>query len=180
MNDSDAIRLCRNGTTEAFRHVVERHQGQAINHAAAIVGHLEDAQDVVQEAFIDAYRALNEFDCARQFYPWFYTLLRNRCYKRLQSRRRDAQAMAALALIQERGTQASGENELDTALRRLGAEDRELILLKHLDGLTYAELAERLGIPAGTVMSRLYAARLRLRDFIAAGAVHAGKDRSTV
>ena len=90
MDDQEAIERCRKGENEAFRYIVERYQRLAVNHATAILGNREDALDAAQEAFIDAFRALGNFDKARQFYPWFYVLLRNRCYK-LMARRRETE-----------------------------------------------------------------------------------------
>ena len=81
MDDQEAIERCRAGDKEAFRHVVERYQTEAIGHAIAILGSREDAMDAVQEAFIDAFKALDRLDLTRRFYPWFYVILRNRCYK---------------------------------------------------------------------------------------------------
>ena len=81
MDDEAAIEKCRAGNNEAFRHVVERYQAEAIGHAIAILGNREDAMDAVQEAFIDAFQALDRVDLTRRFYPWFYVILRNRCYK---------------------------------------------------------------------------------------------------
>jgi RNA polymerase sigma factor (sigma-70 family) len=82
MDDRAAIERCMAGDNDAFRHIVERYQGQAIGHAVAILGNGEDALDAVQEAFIDAFQALGRLDLSRRFYPWFYVVLRNRCYKR--------------------------------------------------------------------------------------------------
>jgi RNA polymerase sigma factor (sigma-70 family) len=81
MDDETAIEKYLNGEREEFRYLVESYQRQAIGHAAAILGNFADAPDAVQEAFIDAFRALKNFDRTRRFYPWFYVLLRNRCYK---------------------------------------------------------------------------------------------------
>ncbi len=75
MDDSAAIERCQNGDREAFRYLVECYQGQAVGHAVAILGNREDALDAVQEAFIDAFKALARFDRTRRFYPWFYVLL---------------------------------------------------------------------------------------------------------
>lgn len=88
MADKAAIERCRAGDKDAFRHVVERYQVEAIGHAAAILGNREDAMDAVQEAFIDSFRALDRIDLTRQFYPWFYIILRNRCYKLAAGRKR--------------------------------------------------------------------------------------------
>ena len=170
MDDLSAIQRCRTGDKEAFRHLVERYQGEAIGHAAAILGGRADAPDAVQEAFIDAFRALDRFDPARRFYPWFYTLLRHRCFKLAAGRRRrEASSLEETDILAAAGAGPAPEErlQLEAALIELSPEDRELITLRHLDGLSYQELAERLSIPQGTVMSRLYHARRRLRDELA-------------
>ena len=166
MDDLTAIQMCRQGDREAFRYLVERYQRQATGHAAAILGHLDDAMDAVQEAFIDAFGSLDRFDTARKFYPWFYVLLRNRCYKLLASRKRHEAIGLEETVIFAPASGASQEDMiwLEVALMELDAEDRELITLKHLDGLSYEELAERLEVAEGTVMSRLYHARKRLTE----------------
>ena len=166
MDDESAIRACRAGDRQAFRHLVEKYQGQAIGHAVGILGNREDALDAVQDAFIDAFQALNRFDLSRSFYPWFYVLLRNRCYKALAAVARQKTDSIEQAEILEPSEITPYEELLllDRALRELDPQDREIITLKHLDGLSYEELSERLGIPAGTVMSRLFHARNRLRE----------------
>jgi RNA polymerase sigma-70 factor (ECF subfamily) len=78
MDDQTAIEKCRAGDKEAFRHVVEHHQAEAIGHAIAILGNRADAMDAVQDAFIDTFQALDRIDLTRRFYPWFYVILRNR------------------------------------------------------------------------------------------------------
>src|SRR5512145_924354 len=93
MDDQVSIEKCIEGDHDAFRDLVERYQRQAVSHATAILGHRDDALDAAQEAFIDAFRALKNFDKARPFYPWFYVLLRNRCYK--QRSRRGTRAESA-------------------------------------------------------------------------------------
>lgn len=169
MDDRTAIERCRAGDKDAFRHVVERYQAEAIGHAMAILGNREDAMDAVQEAFIDTFRALDRIDLSRRFYPWFYIILRNRCYK--LAARRKKQEMSTLPEMEIVAPASSIRPEhtmlLERAMRELPAEDRELITLRHLDGLSYEELAERLEVPQGTIMSRLYYARKRLRDRLA-------------
>jgi len=166
MEDGSAILACRAGDRQAFRHLVERYQAQAIGHAIGILGNREDARDAVQDAFIDAFQALKRFDASRSFYPWFYVILRNRCYKSASARSRENTKSIEETEILEPSARTSYEEVLllEWALRRLALEDREIITLKHLDGLSYEELSERLGIPAGTVMSRLFHARRRLRE----------------
>lgn len=163
MDDEISIEKCRNGEREAFRHLVEKYQRQAISHATAIVGSREDALDAAQEAFIDAFRALKQFDSSRPFYPWFYVLLRNRCFK-LAARKRETESIDETVIVAPNSTaQSERILALENALRSLDMEDREIVTLKYFDGLSYNELAERLQIPKGTVMSRLFHARKKLQ-----------------
>lgn len=163
MDDSAAIKRCRHGEQEAFRHLVELYQRQAIAHATAILGNREDAQDAVQDAFIDAFRSLKSFDESRAFYPWFYVLLRNRCYK-LAGRRRETEDIEEAEIVAPKSNVPTEDTiALERALRSLDFEDREIVMLKYFDGLSYDELAERLQIPRGTVMSRLFHARRKLQ-----------------
>jgi RNA polymerase sigma-70 factor, ECF subfamily len=163
MDDSTAIKRCRVGETEAFRYLVELYQRQAIAHATGILGNREDAQDAVQEAFVDAFRSLKTFDESRAFYPWFYVLLRNRCYK-MAARRRETENIGETEIVAPKSDVPREDTiALERALRSLDSEDREIVTLKYLDGLSYDELAERLQIPKGTVMSRLFYARRKLQ-----------------
>ncbi len=166
MDDQTAIEKCRAGDKDAFRHLVEHYQAEALGHAVAILGNREDAMDAVQEAFIDAYQALDRLDLTRRFYPWFYVILRNRCYKLAHKRGEGAVSSSDEMEILAPATTIQPEDKmlLERSLLELAAEDRELITLRHLDGLSYQELAERLQVPQGTIMSRLYYARKSLRE----------------
>jgi RNA polymerase sigma-70 factor (ECF subfamily) len=163
MDDTAAIRRCVDGDTEAFRHLVERYQSRAIAHAAAILRDRDDGLDAVQEAFVDAFRFLDKFDITRPFYPWFYVLLRNRCYK-MAARNRPADSLDEMDLLApQSGLTDDDRLSLEKALRLLPAEFREIVTLKYLSELSYDELAEHLQIPKGTVMSRLFHARRQLQ-----------------
>ena len=169
MEDADAVRRCRTGDGDAFRHLVERYQRRALAHARALTGNDGDAADAAQEAFLDAFRHLGTFDAARSFYPWFYVLLRNRCFKQRARDRGRTTADPPADAAAPPGRPREELHDLQRALDRLDPNDRELIVLKHLDGWTYDELAERLEIPRGTVMSRLFHARQRLQALISGG-----------
>ncbi len=169
MDDQTAIEKCRAGYKEAFRHLVERYQAEAIGHAIAILGNREDALDAVQEAFIDCFQALDRVDLTRRFYPWFYVILRNRCYKLFHGlKKREIGTLDEMEILAPAASIQPEESMLlEEAMLELPTEDRELITLRHLDGLSYQELAERLEVPQGTIMSRLYHARKKLRDRLA-------------
>ena len=158
MDDVAAIRCCRQGDANAFRHLVERYQTEAMGHA-------------LQEAFLSAYGALGGFDEKRRFYPWFYTILRNCCWK-LAARRgkHEASALEAVEILASTGGGTVEDRlALEQGLRELSPESREILTLRHLDGLSYEELAARLGLPVGTVMSRLFYARKELRERLGGG-----------
>ena len=163
MDDAAAIRSCRSGDANAFRYLVERYQKQAMAHAVAILGNRTDAEDALQEAFLDAYRALDRFDEGRSFYSWFYTILRYRCWKLVGSRNRQDTAAEDVEILAASGVNLDQTLALGEALARLQVESREILTLRHLDGLSYEELSVRLGIPIGTVMSRLFYARKQLQ-----------------
>jgi RNA polymerase sigma-70 factor (ECF subfamily) len=169
MDDLVVIRMCMAGDKDAFRYLVERYQSEAMGHALGILADREDALDAVQEAFFDAYQAIGRFDTSRQFYPWFYTILRNRCFKLIVGRKKRVGMILDEEVILAAVSEVPPEDRvaLQRALLELSSEERELVTLKHLDGLSYEELAERLEIPKGTVMSRLYHARKRLREKLA-------------
>jgi RNA polymerase sigma-70 factor (ECF subfamily) len=162
MDDAEAVRQCRAGQVDAFQHLVRRYQGRALAHGRALTGNDADAADAAQEAFIDAFRSLHQFDVSREFYPWFYVLLRHRCLKQRTRAGTRSESGPLPERAAPQGPPAEQAIDLRTALAGLDRADQELIVLKHLDGWTYHELAAMLEIPQGTVMSRLFNARRKL------------------
>ena len=163
MDDAEAIKRCQQGDRESFRHLVERYQKRAVGHAMAILFNRNDAEDAVQEAFLDAFKAIGTFDTSRTFYQWFYVLLRNRCYKMTAGRRPTQSLDEAVLVTSQRGVADDTRIELEKALESLTPEEREIVCLKYFSGLSYDDLATHLQIPLGTVMSRLFNARRRLQ-----------------
>jgi RNA polymerase sigma-70 factor (ECF subfamily) len=167
MDDAETIKKCQQGDREVFRHLVERYQRQAVAHATAILLNRDDAEDAVQEAFIDAFKAIGTFDTSRTFYSWFYVLLRNRCYKLTAGRRPTESLDEALLVNAQPGAADDTRLALEKALHSLTREEREIVWLKYFSGLSYDDLATHLQIPRGTVMSRLFYARQRLKGKLA-------------
>jgi RNA polymerase sigma-70 factor, ECF subfamily len=165
------IHRCQHGDREAFEPIVQRYRGRAASFALAWTGSAEDALDLSQEAFVRAFRAIHRFDPARPFYPWLHRILRNLCLNHLSR----AFRLHEVPLVPEvehadcsPGPDAVLERteicrEVWEGIRRLGTRDREILILREFQGLTYAEIAVVLDIPRGTVMSRLHEARQRLR-----------------
>ena len=171
--EQQAIEHCLGGQKDAFRPLVESYFPRAVRLARAMVGNTEDARDLAQEAFIAAYRALPKMTPGRPFYPWLRGILLNRCRMFLRTRRRAT--MRRVAAAERPGHWAIGVADTYTpakrrtadlvrrALKELGPEDREILVLKHMEGYSYDELAAALGIGRGTVASRLYRARHRMQ-----------------
>lgn len=180
------IRRCQEGDREAFAPLVLRYRQRATGFALAWTGSTEDALDLSQEAFARAFRAIRRFDLARPFYPWLHRILRNLCLNHLSRafRLREVPLVAAW----DRSDGAEGADSLLEreeacrqvweGIRRLGPRDREILILREFQGLTYAEIAVVLEIPRGTVMSRLHQARLRLRQELEPYVTPAGRRRS--
>ena len=165
----------RAGDAEAFGTLVERHMRRAYGAALALVNRREDALDLSQEAFARAFRARRTLDPGRPFYAWLYQILRRLCFNFLRDRRTRARRLAAGAgwLAEEAAGRAAPppdraferaevQRRVAAAIQRLPAREREVIALKDFEGLTYREIGALVGIPTGTVMSRLYSARQRL------------------
>ena len=172
MSDSALVMDIGAGDKKAFKELVERHKKTAFRVALGLVGNKDDAYDISQEAFLRVYRSARRFDSAKPFLPWFYTIISNLCKTWLRRRsNRDYKMVdiddASYLLVSEddpelalvRKQQAA---RLREALMKLSFNDREIVMLQHFRGMSYDEIAEMLGIPRGTVMSRLYYARKRL------------------
>jgi RNA polymerase sigma-70 factor (ECF subfamily) len=144
--------------TEAFRHLVDAYQAACADPDPQRRGcGRGDAGRLRRRV-----PAPGTFDPARPFYPWFFVLLRNRCLK--QRSRRGTRWEIADVEAAPRVDPGMSEQHLDLwrAIDRLASDEAELVVLKHIEGWTYDELSASLGVPRGTVMSRLYAARQRL------------------
>ena len=165
LDDAAAIQKCKQGSANAFRFLVERYQAEAMGHAIAITGNRQDAEDAMQEAFLRAYSYLQHFDETRRFYPWFYSILRNCCWKLTgRSEREKTDTLENPELLASNSSSRLEERlALEQALASMSPQNREILTLRHLDDLSYEELSSRLEIPLGTVMSRLFYARKELR-----------------
>ncbi|HUF48972.1 MAG TPA: sigma-70 family RNA polymerase sigma factor [Vicinamibacterales bacterium] len=173
-DEGNLVRQAQAGDAEAFGRLVTRYMRPAYFAALGLVGSREDALDLSQEAFARAFRARRTLDPERPFYPWCYAILRRLCFNFLRDRRRRARKLEEGAGWLEAQSAAQFEDPARAAERRedqrrvadalaaLPDHDREVLVLKEFEGLKYREIAVLVGVPMGTVMSRLYAARQRL------------------
>jgi RNA polymerase sigma-70 factor (ECF subfamily) len=168
-----------------FELLVTPHLSRAYNLARLLVGDSSDAEDLVQEAGLRAFRALDGFQ-GGDSKTWLLVIVRNLCYSFL-ARRRGSENVIAFEEEQHSDVHASATPEatllqntnaedLRRAIQELPTEFRETLVLREMEELSYRELAEITGVPVGTVMSRLARARQQLRRRLAGrerGADHA-------
>lgn len=132
----------------------------AMAYARAIIGNRHDAEDAVQDAVLKGMQAFGNFRATQPFKPWWLTILRNTCKDRLRYSRRWLRTLQGwVQSFYHADAETSSHEDVVRTLQRLPHLQREILELKYLTGSTYAEIAEILGIPQGTVMSRLHSAR---------------------
>jgi RNA polymerase sigma-70 factor (ECF subfamily) len=173
LDEAAAVRLCRRGDPAGLGTLVQLHQRRALRVAVLITRDPLLAEDVVAESFLTAFRRIGSFDTARPFGPWFHRVVANAALKTLQRRARertpgpDDDPFGELpdpAPEHDRSLlQAEDAGELRAALAQLPARQRAAIVLRYYADLNEAEIAEALGIPRGTVKSRLFNGLARLR-----------------
>src|SRR5262245_37899772 len=179
-DDSRLIAECLAGDTTAFGELVRRYQDRLYNTVYRLVGNAEDARDVVQDAFLNAYQSLDSFKGDAQFFTWLYRIAFNtsvslkrkqRVVLRIETGAAEGGAHEPIDPSESSRPghaleQAEEERRLHEALQRLSAEHRAVLVLKDLEGLKYEEMAEALQVPVGTVRSRLHRARMELRALL--------------
>jgi RNA polymerase sigma-70 factor, ECF subfamily len=172
-HESQLIERVRCGDGAAFDALVRRHMQRAFQLAHRILGQREDAEDLVQEAFVAALEHIDSFDVRRPFAPWFFRIVVNRA---LNARKRAARlatepvhadlpaaGISTSAAVEEREFQEC----VRRALERLPDRQRTIIQLSGFDGLSSTDIGAVLGMPAGTVRWELHQARRALRDELA-------------
>ena len=180
-DEASLLARLRAGDDEAYRAFFDAHSDRALRVAAGVLGDQNEAMDVVQESFIKCFRSVSRFEGKSKLSTWFRRIVTNTALDHLRARRhrRERDGHEALdAVAQERSAdktprpeEAAEANELDAMLKqaiaRLPEAQRQVLTLFAHGGLTYAEIAEELDIPVGTVMSRLHHARRQLREALA-------------
>jgi RNA polymerase sigma-70 factor (ECF subfamily) len=181
VNDDDRrlIAECLGGQRDAFGELVSRYQARLYNAALRLVQSPDDAADVVQDAFLSAYQALHTFKGDAEFFTWLYRIAFNTAIS-LKRKKRPTTSLEAnkgeagidpddpSEYVKPGASleRTEDERQLSEAISRLSAEHREVLLLKDIEGLKYEDIAELLGVPIGTIRSRLHRARLELRELL--------------
>ncbi|QDU98462.1 sigma-70 family RNA polymerase sigma factor [Lignipirellula cremea] len=165
------------GDTEAFGRLVQKHQDRLFNTLCHVVGCREEAEDIAQEAFVQAFVKLETFRRDSAFYTWLYRIAFNLAVSHgRRNRRRTASSL-------DQSREATGDEPTDpqegpeqslerqeraelvqAALQAISSEYRMILVLREMENNSYEVISEILGVPIGTVRSRLHRARLQLRD----------------
>ena len=171
--ETQLITQAQGGSRDAFAHLVNLYGRRIYFAAYSFLHNVDDASDIVQEVFLRAYKNISSFDTNRALYPWLYRITRNLCINMVQKASRKDSALPPEELIAAKGRDPAAEllrgeelEELRHALVDLPEKYRDIIALKHFQDCSYAEIAEILDVPIGTGMSRLYAARNKLREIL--------------
>lgn len=180
-DDRKLVRAAQKGDAHAFRTLVERYQRRIYQLALGMMKDPDEAMDIVQETFVRVHKYLPAFKGDSSFFTWSYRIATNLCLdaarKRGRTERIDLQdgeqaeleaAMdppsAALVGPQRAVLNEELKGKLDDALQGLSENHRAILLLREVEGLSYEELSKVLGIRKGTVMSRLFHARLKMQS----------------
>ncbi|MBN2571930.1 MAG: sigma-70 family RNA polymerase sigma factor [Ignavibacteriales bacterium] len=180
LDDIEILKLCIQGSKRAYDMIVKRYMKRAYFAAFCFVGDKDAALDLSQDAFIRAYRSIKKFDIRIKFFTYYYQILKNLCFNFLRDKKKHTRAFSEVGeeIIEMISDNESYSNEYEKielkeklwkAINALDEMHREIIILKEFNGLSYNEIAELLNIPIGTVMSRLYHARMLLRKKLIGG-----------
>jgi RNA polymerase sigma-70 factor (ECF subfamily) len=180
-DDHRLIAECLQGQTAAFGELVRRYQDRLFNAVYRLVDNAEDAQDVVQDAFLNAYQALDSFKGDAQFFTWLYRIAFNTAIS-LKRKHRALLSMHPGGDHPGYGSEPLDDSEFSRpgqalekaelgkrvkeALNRLSPEHRAVLILKDMEEQKYETMAEILQVPIGTIRSRLHRARLELRSLL--------------
>ncbi len=164
-DDGELVAACAEGMPEAFQELLSRYRRSAVLLGYQMLGNVEDAEDVAQEAFVRVFVAIPRFRGQAAFSTWLYRIVTNLC---LGDRRRRRKTVDLEAVREPRAADNPAKRVTDELLARqvlgeMGAELRAILVLREQEGLSYREIAEALDVPMGTVRSRLSKARMMFR-----------------
>lgn len=165
------------GRLEALAVLLGRYEAGAVRYASSIVGDRDDAEDVVQDASIKAYRNLRAFDITRSFQPWLYRIVRNEGLNWLRKHRRTVYGEGAQLLLDNTAGSSDSHADLERkeiqtmmqdCLYELDLKYREPLMLYFIDDRSYQEISDILRIPMGTVATNINRGKQQLRSLVQA------------
>ena len=181
--ESELVQRARQGDEGAFAALVEQNQSRIFNLALRMTGNPDDAAELAQEALINAWKGLSKFQGGSSFATWLYRLTSNACIDFLRREKRRSGLSMTVSLDEDEEDRQvelpdlryspeveAERRELRAAIREgletLSEEHRKVLVLRELDGLSYAQIGQILGLEEGTVKSRIARARVALRKYL--------------
>lgn len=186
-DDQELVAACKAGDRRAFRRLVQRYERKVYAVAYGFLRNQEDSLDVVQEAFVKVHRYLHNFEGQSSFYTWLYRIVANLCIDHMRRNKRkqdvefddgirhDAEADASVSSLLPAArfsdpNRALKNKEILHAVRssldELSDKHRAVIVMRELQGMSYAEMAKAMGCSKGTIMSRLFHARKNMQKLL--------------
>jgi RNA polymerase sigma-70 factor, ECF subfamily len=176
-DDASLIAATLAGDSAAFGRLVATYQDRLYNSLLRVLGSSEDAADIVQDAFVQAFTKLNTFRGTSAFYTWLYRIAFNLAMSQARRGRKTASLDGMKSDVGEEPMDGQPTAETDVmqqeraelvhaALGQLSMDYRQILVLREIDGCRYDEIAEILDLPVGTVRSRLFRARVEMRDLL--------------
>jgi len=178
LDDHTLIQLVLEGNTSAFDVIVRRYNTKVYSLAYRLLNSVEDAEDVAQDTFSQAFKGLGSFRGTSKFYTWLFRITYNLAISQRRKRKpalslnsqTDSQGEITLpsddASPMKNMEDEEGKTLMEKALGLLSLDHRAGLVLKEIEGFSYEEIALSLGVPVGTVRSRLHRARLELRAIL--------------
>ena len=177
LSDDRLIDDTLEGRAEAFGQLVARYQDRLFNAMVRITGCHAEAEDVVQDAFVQAFLKLDRFKRESQFFTWLYRIAMNTSISRHRKKRpsssldghpasRSVEPVAAEQPVGADLERQEQQEELENALQQLPLDQRQILVLRELDNQSYEDIAVILELPIGTVRSRLHRARKQLHTLL--------------
>jgi len=182
-NDLEMIESCQLGNTEAFSFLVGKYKNMVYQLALRMSRNYHDSEDIAQEAFLRAYRSLHHYNPSYSFSSWLYKITLNIIRDRMRKKdltmhnsfqgQQDDESGTSLSNLKDQSAinpetwQVRRENnrDLQTAINNLSLQHREIVVLRHVQNLSYHEIAGILNLPMNSVKVRLHRARAQLREF---------------
>ncbi len=170
MTENEAVQRCQRGDRDAFRYLVERHQGVVFGTAYNMTGNRALAEELAQEAFLSAWKGIRGFRRGSPFKPWLMRILVNAVMAHRRKRSVETTPIEGLGLADDaERPAASVESKLERqtlqqAIGGLSPEHRQVVVLRYFAGMTVPEVSRASGVSEGTVKSRLHRAHRALRQ----------------
>ncbi len=165
LDEAQCLRLCLNGHPDAYRELVERYHGPLLAHLAGLVGSLDRAEEIAQESLARGFFGLKTLREPNAFFPWLIGIADRVAKEQAKAAKRHRLAVAAWPRPAPDQTKP-GDLDVECAIARLPASQREVVLLRYYGGLSCAEIAEQKGVPLTTVTKRLSRAYAALREWL--------------